>query len=442
MSLNIRDFSRDSVPPVLVVQYPTALEGFNIFRRDSAIAVSGYCEDPNGRIARVTVNGVKVDSLFNGKFLAPVSLAFGKNTVEVRVYDKNSNVTSQVLTIIRDPMADVTAPVITLLEPVAVRGFQVVPDGDTLRVRWTVRDQSSLHALTINGQAVDSLGAEEFIAYFNPPAPDSVTIRAVDLNGNLAVKQIQLIRQDSSFLPSDSIGVYHALLIAVQQYRDQNLENLSSPIKDARALESVLLDSYAFERQNIQVLENPDRRAILRSFDDLSRKLTSHDNLLVFYAGHGQYDKDVDQGYWLPSSASLADRSEWISNGDIRDHIKAIKAKHVLLMVDACFAGSVFEAQRSGDVPSEVLPQVALKKPSRKAITSGGNSPVPDRSVFIRFTVETLKSYHGRVLQSYDLYYQIRNSVKYNTPNHQTPRYGSIIGAGDEFDGDFVFVPK
>jgi hypothetical protein len=93
-------------------------------------------------------------------------------------------------------------------------------------------------------------------------------------------------------------------------------------------------------------------------------------------------------------------------------------------------------------MPSEVLPQMALKKPSRKAITSGGNSPVPDRSVFIKYAVQTLGSNKGRFLQAYDLFHQLRTTVPINSPLKQVPRYGSILGVGDEFDGDFVFAPR
>src|SRR5262249_27623389 len=47
---------------------------------------------------------------------------------------------------------------------------------------------------------------------------------------------------------------------------------------------------------------------------------------LIFYAGHGYWDRERSQGYWLPSDAQNGNHSNWISNGDIRDAIRAIAA--------------------------------------------------------------------------------------------------------------------
>mgnify|MGYP001364266625 FL=1 len=73
----------------------------------------------------------------------------------------------------------------------------------------------------------------------------------------------------------------------------------------------------------------------------MTKKLKENDNLLIYYAGHGELDKSENRGYWLPVNASTKSRAEWISNQRIVDRVKATKAKHVLLMVDSCFSGSL-----------------------------------------------------------------------------------------------------
>ena len=64
----------------------------------------------------------------------------------------------------------------------------------------------------------------------------------------------------------------------------------------------------------------------------MTNKLKENDNLLIYYAGHGELDKAENRGYWLPVDASYELRSKWISNTRIVDRIKATKAKHVLLI--------------------------------------------------------------------------------------------------------------
>ena len=80
----------------------------------------------------------------------------------------------------------------------------------------------------------------------------------------------------------------------------------------------------------------------------LARKLKKKDNLLIYYAGHGHLDEKEEKGYWLPIDASMERPSKWVSNSFISDQAKATEAKHVLLIVDSCFSGSLTKT-RSAD---------------------------------------------------------------------------------------------
>ena len=74
-----------------------------------------------------------------------------------------------------------------------------------------------------------------------------------------------------------------------------------------------------------------------------NRDVFAFDNLLIYYAGHGELDNDEERGYWLPIDADTTKRSKWINNSYILDNIKATKAKHVLLISDSCFSGSLLQ---------------------------------------------------------------------------------------------------
>ena len=172
-------------------------------------------------------------------------------------------------------------------------------------------------------------------------------------------------------------GRYHALLIAVQEYDHPSVNGLDYPVGDAQQVERELTSRYTFEPQNVTTLKNPDRRTILDALDQMTEKLKPEDNLLIFYAGHGQWDEQRKQGYWLPRDAMRERRADWISNSDLRDAIRGIRARHILLISDACFAGGIFLAREAFGAASSAVAELD-NLPSRTAMTSGALTTVPD----------------------------------------------------------------
>lgn len=238
---------------------------------------------------------------------------------------------------------------------------------------------------------------------------------------------------------TSSDGNYYALLIGVSNYREERL-NLDKPEIDARELRDILVKKYSFEDSTITVLYSPTREKILEELYRLRKKIKSNDNLLIFYAGHGYFDKDADQGYWWPSDAKPNNPANWLSNSDLREQIKSIKSKHTLLISDACFSGGIFKTRDASsfmDAPNDILQ--LYKMPSRRAMTSGTLTTVPDRSVFLEYLNKHLKDNTSRYLSSQELFYRMRSAVIGNSP--VVPQTGIIFQAGDE-GGDFIFVLK
>lgn len=232
-------------------------------------------------------------------------------------------------------------------------------------------------------------------------------------------------------------GKYYALIIGINNYSLMG-ENLDNAIRDARALYDVLAEKYTFEKENMNLLLNPERKDLYIAFDRLSSKVTEKDNLLIFYAGHGLWEEDSGLGYWLPSDARRENRAAWFPNSSLVDYLKAIKSKHTLLISDACFAGSIFKTRSAFGEVSEGIEEL-YRLPSRKAITSGTLSEVPDESVFIQYLIDRLENNTNKYLPSESLFSRIRVAVENNSPT--MPRTGVIQGVGDE-GGDFVFILK
>lgn len=230
---------------------------------------------------------------------------------------------------------------------------------------------------------------------------------------------------------------YYALLIGVENYQDENIVDLNQPIADATALKDELIADYTFKPENITLLMNPDRTAIIETFDALTASVQETDNLLIFYAGHGIWDEQIEQGYWLPRDAKKSSKAAWLSNGTIRDYIRAIDSKHTLLITDACFSGGILKTREAFTASKAMLEMYKL--PSRKAMTSGALKTVPDKSVFIEYLLKALKSNDQPLISADQLFTNFKYNVINNSPNGQVPQYGVISQADDE-GGDFIFL--
>jgi uncharacterized caspase-like protein len=217
-----------------------------------------------------------------------------------------------------------------------------------------------------------------------------------------------------------AVGDYHALLIGVQDYLHESLTDLDEPLNDARRFRSVLLDSYTFDADNITLLENPRRGDVLDAFDAVDLRVTPDDSLIIFYAGHGYWDEDIEQGYWLPSDASRDSKRNWIANSTIQDMIRGIKSKHTLLVSDACFSGGLFRT-RSAFLDAPQAARQLHSLPSRKAMTSGTLKEVPDVSVFVHYLLKRLQENEQRYLSSQQLFTSFRTAVINNSPLNQIP---------------------
>ena len=237
-----------------------------------------------------------------------------------------------------------------------------------------------------------------------------------------------------------NVGDFYGLFIGVNQYESDEIVDLNDPVKDAKSLKEVLIANYAFSEEHAIVLEDPTRSELIDTLENLASAVKANDSLLIFYAGHGYWDESFKQGYWLPADARQKSKSSWISNATIRDYIYGIKTKHTLLIADACFSGGLFKTRAAFKGESK-LESTLFQMTSRKAITSGTLTEVPDDSVFMKYLIKNLESNQLRHLTSQDLFARFKIAVMNNSVLNQVPQYGVVQGSGDE-GGDFIFVKK
>jgi uncharacterized caspase-like protein len=253
--------------------------------------------------------------------------------------------------------------------------------------------------------------------------------------------QVRVARKDDSNVSKISVpddidfGGYHALVIGNNDYND--LPRLKTAINDARDVAENLRELYGFE---VRIIVNGTRRDIISELDRLRIQLTEKENLLVYYAGHGYFDKLANRGYWLPVDASYETSAEWISNADITDKLKALRAKHVMVVADSCYSGTLTRGIKIKHRSPDYYLRMSHKR-ARTVLTSGGFEPVIDsgggeHSVFAQAFLDALRANEG-IMDGTQLFSQLRRPVMLNAP--QTPQYSDIRFAGHE-GGDFLFV--
>ena len=233
-------------------------------------------------------------------------------------------------------------------------------------------------------------------------------------------------------------ATYYGLIIGIDKYVDDEIQDLDNPVSDAQKLYQTLSLHYNFQQEHIKFLTDATRGDIIQALDDLASVVTPNDNLLIFYAGHGWWDAEASNGYWLPSDADSRVKTNWFRNSTLVDYLKEIDSKHTLLITDACFGGSIFK-MRSAFGNREKAYEKLYELPSRKAMTSGTLTKVPDRSSFTRFLIQRLEENEETYLSSEQLFSSFRLAVINNSD--AIPQYGEIENVGDE-GGDFIFLKK
>lgn len=168
-------------------------------------------------------------------------------------------------------------------------------------------------------------------------------------------------------------GINYLFVIAIDAY--QNCPPLYNCIADAKQLIKVLTTKYFFEEKNLITLfdEAATEGNIFKSFRRLAKLVTKADNLIIYFSGHGEYDKVFREGYWIPVNAKLGAQEDFVSNSKIKTILEAIDSKHTFLIADSCFSGSLFTQFKSASVAERLE-----NDPSRWGLTAGRNEVVSD----------------------------------------------------------------
>ncbi len=301
---------------------------------------------------------------------------------------------------------------VQILRPIDVEEFHLRPVA-LANESWFEAQIGAPHIVALAPVAAATPAARRHPAPEPPPRPARVRLR-----------------------PDVDFGRYHALVVGNDAY--QNLPELETARRDARAVARLLEERYGFE---VALLEDATREDVLAGLRAMRQRLGPDDNLLIYYAGHGWLDEVADEGYWLPVDAEHDNETHWIANSTISVYFRAIQAKHILVVSDSCFSGQLTRGIRVLDPTPRNLSDLARRR-ARVVMTSGGLEPVADgrggsHSAFASAFLAVLRENQG-VLDTSTLFERMKRPIMLAAD--QTPELADIRRAGHE-GGDFLFVP-
>ncbi len=358
--------------------------------------------------------------------------------------------------------------VLEILEP-AITGTRgrnaatVRSQSGSTEIMGRVISGAGVSAVQVNGKAVAVGAGGVFRTQVPVAAAGSVVqIAALDRAGKKANQSFTLLpappgsvgaapsAPSAGGIPKGvTLGRYHALVIGNDAY--SGYPKLTSAVSDSKMVGNVLQTRYGFKTR---VLNNANRFEILSALNDVRESLGPNDNLLVYFAGHGELDAGTQQGYWIPIDGQEDTPKTWISNRAITDILNTMQARHVMVVADSCYSGAMTRASVPRSTQAMAPAQwaqwlkTASASRSRTALTSGGLAPVPDsssggNSLFAQAFVNTLED-NNRLLEGASLFRSVTRTVAVGASEAtlaQQPEYAPIRFAGHEA-GEFFFMPS
>lgn len=363
------------------------------------------------------------------------------------------------------PAIEIIDPPVTLTR--GMPSIQVSGDAKLKEIVGRIRAADGLESLLVNNQpqTVDASGVFHIPVNLTGPQTQVSIVatdkkkQRTDLSVNLqsesaatpAAETATTGKASSGSRPGDvDFGQFYAIIIGNADYKAY--PGLKTPINDAKSVELILRERYGFKTK---LIINANRHDIMTALNEMNKRLTDKDNLLIYYAGHGEIDKATQNAYWLPTDAETGNPANWISSQSITEYLSIMPARHVMVVADSCYSGALTGSAiaKLPDGMDESKRDKWLKvmnsRKARTVLTSGGVQPVldaggGDHSIFANAFLKVLRGNKKQVMEDYDVFREVSSQVRGAAAQvgfQQSPQYAPLQHAGHE-GSPFFFVPE
>ena len=438
-----KDQNKEITPPQIILLEPKISPDNTVDNDADKLRIRGYVQDDYG-VNEISINGILVKLSKDNNFDTKINLTGGDNAVTIKALNIKGK--SSEISFLVNSKIDRQGPTVLITEPAVSRGIKIIRKSEVVTVRGFATDISGVLDVTVNEQKPLLAKNGEFsIDLYLQMGDNKIVVKAIDNKLNTTIDTFTVTRKLQDII---STGKYVALVIGINSYSGY-WPHLKNAVNDAEGLAEILKKSYVFNDIYTLIDKEATRKNILDKLDWLSRNLTKDDNLLIFYSGHGQYNKILNKGFWVPVDATSNSVADYISNSDLKTFIGGIPSKHTLLITDACFAGDIFRGAPTQTIPfdpnnMERYYREVYNKQSRDALTSGGLEEVMDNgknnhSIFTYYLIKTLQENQNKYMDATQLYNDFKIAVANNSD--QTPILQALRDTNDE-GGQFVFIKK
>jgi hypothetical protein len=230
--------------------------------------------------------------------------------------------------------------------------------------------------------------------------------------------------------------------IGIDKYESRVWKNLDNAVLDSRELMKILIEKYSFIEYPDSLFDSyANKKNIYEALLSLKYYVEPDDNLIIFYAGHGNMNPHTHRGYWIPYEGTM-DISTWIENSVIKDFIQDLDAQHICLIADSCFSGTFLTRTRGAGIEIK-YEKIDLKK-SRWMLASGREEKVSDgipgaHSPFCKYLIKYLDVNTNNHTCISEIIKYVEVLTRSNST--QTPRGAFIENVGHE-DGEMVLNLK
>jgi hypothetical protein len=190
-------------------------------------------------------------------------------------------------------------------------------------------------------------------------------------------------------------------------------------------------------------------------------KPTKSDRLLIYFAGHGiaRSSDTGPEGYLVPQDGDISNPNSLLRMGELNQWLSQLECRHLLVILDCCFAGTFRWASTRKLVP---IPETIhwehyhrfIKYPAWQVITSAAhnqealdflnNRDLDTSKQHSPFAEGLIKALGDRqadlimdgVITTPELYLYLRDYVEQNSQERQTPGFFPLI---KHDRGEFIF---
>lgn len=280
-----------------------------------------------------------------------------------------------------------------------------------------------------------------------------------------------------------------AVIIGIDEYQDSDIAKLETAVSDAEKLAEILETRHEklkekYQEQNkyeVRLLKNVTKHELDellkdfkagKIFPDQIEKINKNDRVLFYFAGHGialdaLENQEGPVGYFFPKDAENGKVETYLPMQELHDALKELECRHMLAILDCCFAGAFQWVRRDVKSPVKVYKErydCFIQDAAWQVITSAAYDQEALDSPGIRGKVQYEKKVHSPfakalfdallgesnqqnayankngIITANELYLYLREEVEISTDENfqrQTPGYCPLR---KHDKGEFIFL--